>query len=358
MSRQPRVDTAVRQQVYSYVETPIELNAPGLRAQQPTQSIPAQNATAHEAQLPSTSTPQPPLQAQQQGNPANVATQELEQARMMLMQERQAFSPTGTPLPEHPALSAPYEEGTIHRTNTPAHSSSQYPSYQTPPYSPGALPEKTQPPGQQLEPTPARKISVTPDTNPLQSPTSPIHRMGTFPSSHHGSQPAQDSFSGHQPGQVVHPNQIVNGGYWSTGLCECSDAGTCFLGLICPCMLYGRTQYRLLRKSRGEDPTNLLGHEFCNGSCASCACLSIICGCQCILATIQHTRTREAYNIEGNICSDCVRASCCMCCTFIRNEREIKRREETRAYSAQLAGSTFTTPYMPPGQMQYPSSHG
>lgn len=342
MSRQPRIDTSVRQQqAYSYVETPIELNPSGGWTQPQSSEIP---------QPPSIPTPQP-LQIQTQETP-NVANQELEQARQMLIQERQAFSPSGTPLPRHPALSAPYAEGDVVAKNTPTHSSSQYQSYQSPPYSPGALPEKKQP--QPYEPAPIYTSPITPDTNPLQSPIATMHRMGTFSSTNNqDSQPTHDSFSTHQPGQIAHPNQIVSGGHWNTGLCECTDVSTCCLGLACPCMLYGRTQYRLLRKSRGEDPTNLLGYELCNGSCVS---LALLCGCQCILATVQHTRTRKAYSIEGNICSDCVRASCCMCCTFVRNEREIKRREDKRAYSAQVTGSTFVTPYLPPGQMQYPTS--
>jgi Cys-rich protein (TIGR01571 family) len=383
MSRQPRIDTSVRQQqVYSYVETPIELNAPSLPSPQAAETTPSQDAV-YEAQqqqlyqqqiyqqqleqqqqqqqlyqqqqqqqlpgIPSIPTPQPVHTPQQ--HPTNAASYELEQARQMLMQERRAFSPSGTRPPEHPALSAPYVEGdataSIHRASTITHSSSQY---QSPPYAPAysSLPEKKQP--QQFEPvpTPTHTIPpITPDTNPLQSPTFSVHRSGTFTSVN---QDSHDSFANHQPGQSVHPNQIATGGHWSTGLCECSDPLTCLIGLTCPCLLYGRTQYRLLQKSRGQDPTNMLGFDYCNGSCT---CLALLCGCQCILATIQHYRTRKAYDIDGNICSDCLRASCCMCCTFIRNEREIKRREEKRAQAAVATGSTFVIPYAPPAQMQY-----
>jgi hypothetical protein len=82
----------------------------------------------------------------------------------------------------------------------------------------------------------------------------------------------------HQPGQIAHPNQVVRGGTWSHGLCECSSIGTCCLGLLCPCILYGRTQYRLSMKSKKEDPTNMLGYETCNGSCTA---MALLCGCQC-----------------------------------------------------------------------------
>lgn len=342
MSRQPRLNTALRQQVYSYAETPIEMTPPGFSAD--SRNITTDRNTPYNDQSSTTNTNQ---QASLQEPPhiMNAASKELEQARQMRLRETQALSLSTASLTEHPALSAPYAEGNTMPRSPPAHSSSQY---QSPPYSPGPLPEKRPPDFEHSSP---KKISITPDTNPLQSPRSPgLRRMGTFPSINQESQPVHESYPNHQPGQTIHPNQTVVGGHWSTGLCECTDVGTCCLGLSCPCILYGRTQYRLLRKSRGEDPTNLLGHEICNGSCTS---MALLCGCQWLLATIQHTRTRKAYDIEGNICSDCVRASCCMCCTFIRNEREIKRREENRAYSAQLTGSAFVTPYLPPGQMHY-----
>lgn len=274
----------------------------------------------------------------------SVASQELEQARRIRLEETQALALSTTSLSGHPALSAPYADEDSLPKDIPSHSSAQY---QSPPYSPGPLPEKRH---TNYEYSSPQKISIGPDINPLQSPRSPLHRVSTFPSTTRDSQPVQEEFPNHQPGQIAHANQTMTGGHWSTGLCECADAGVCLLGLTCPCILYGRTQYRLLRKSRGDDPTNLLGYETCNGSCTS---IALLCGCQWLLATVQHTRTRKAYNIEGNVCSDCVRASCCTCCTFMRNEREIKRREENRAFSAQVAGSTFTTPYIPPGQMYY-----
>lgn len=348
MSRQPRIDTSLRQQVYSYVETPIEMSPPGFRFPAPTESNTAHSAVPEALPQNDLSTHYS-LQTHQ--DVSNVAAQEIEQARNMRLQERQAHPLNSPGFTEHPALSAPYAEDnsratTSLPTSTPTHSSSQY---QAPPYSPGPLPEKTP---AKFDYAPTRKMTITPDTNPLQSPRSPVHRMGSFPAINQTAESGHETFVNHQPGQIAHPNQIVNGGHWSTGLCECADIGTCCLGLTCPCILYGRTQYRLLRKSRGEDPTNLLGYESCNGSCTA---LALLCGCQWILATIQHTRTRKAYDIDGNVCSDCVRATCCMCCTFIRNEREIKRREESRAYSAQVTGSTFVTPYLPPGQMQYQS---
>ncbi|OKL58305.1 hypothetical protein UA08_06608 [Talaromyces atroroseus] len=217
MSRQPRIDTSVRQQVYSYVETPIELNGPDVWPPQAAEATPSQDAV-YEAQqqqqqqqqqqppsIPSIPIPQPIHTPQQ--HPTNAATHELEQARQMLMQERRAFSPSGTRPPEHPALSAPYAEGDVtasmHRASTITHSSSQY---QSPPYPTvyGTLPEKrplhTFEPASTSTPTLARTVPITPDTNPLQSPTFSVHRSGTFTSVN---QESQDSFTNHQPVQTV-----------------------------------------------------------------------------------------------------------------------------------------------------------
>jgi len=79
----------------------------------------------------------------------------------------------------------------------------------------------------------------------------------------------------HRPGQVSHPNAIVNP-YWKHGLCEPDTL--CCMGIVCPCMVYGKTMYRLSRKAQKQDPTDLLGYESCNGSCGLFA---VACGFQC-----------------------------------------------------------------------------
>lgn len=79
----------------------------------------------------------------------------------------------------------------------------------------------------------------------------------------------------HRPGQVSHPNATVDP-EWKHGLCS-PDALCCF-SLLCPCMTYGKTQYRLSKKTQKQDPTDLLGYEACNGSCGVFA---VACGFQC-----------------------------------------------------------------------------
>ncbi|KAJ5356135.1 hypothetical protein N7517_010744 [Penicillium concentricum] len=226
----------------------------------------------------------------------------------------------------------------------------QYASYpetpsSPPPISPGPLPLKVNPEA----PARSETMPIVPDENPLQSPKSPYFPPPTRAATSRTPQP-DDLSAYHQPGQSMHPNQETKGGGWSNGLCEFSNFGICCLGMLCPCILYGRTQHRLSMKSRKEDPTNMLGYETCNASCTG---MGLLCGCQWLLATIQHTRTRKAYGIQGSIMSDCVRATCCTCCTLIQDEKEIQKREEYRSRVARERGAALLSPYTTPGPMSY-----
>ncbi|KAL5343188.1 PLAC8 family-domain-containing protein [Aspergillus crustosus] len=279
-------------QRYSYLETPVELTPPT-----------AQN------------------------------TRRLERTQYAIPSTDHVQSPD---IQQHPANYAPFAD------HTPQQAAIEHPS------SPGPLPIKTDPyiqPHHQDQ----RPPHIAPDANPLQSPTIPY-----FPPPVKSPVPqapaGNDLASYHRPGQISHPNQQIQGGGWSHGLCDCTSIGACCLGLICPCILYGRTQHRLSMRSRKEDPTNMLGYETCNGSCTA---MALLCGCQWLMATIQHTRTRKAYAIRGSIVTDCVRATCCTCCTLIQDEKEIRKREEERAKAARAAGATLVSPYLAPVPMSY-----
>ncbi|KAL9000281.1 MAG: hypothetical protein Q9169_000998 [Polycauliona sp. 2 TL-2023] len=79
----------------------------------------------------------------------------------------------------------------------------------------------------------------------------------------------------HRPGQAAHPNATIEP-EWKHGLCEMDRL--CCVGLCCPCIVYGKTQYRISRKTQKEDATNLLGYKTCNGSCGL---MGFACGFQC-----------------------------------------------------------------------------
>ncbi|KAJ5489089.1 hypothetical protein N7539_003979 [Penicillium diatomitis] len=235
----------------------------------------------------------------------------------------------------------------------------QHPAFHIPPNSPDRQSQLSPlPPKYPHDEAPSHGIQrratfpVEPDANPLQSPQAiyfPPPATPAVPSSQEP--PMNDLGAFHHPGQSMHPIQEAHGGSWNHELCECSNVGTCCLGITCPCILYGRTQHRLAMKSRKQDPTNMLGYNLLNGSCTG---MALLCGCQWLLATVQHARTRKAYGIEGDICTDCVRATCCTCCTLIQDEKEIQTREERRERAARERGATLSSPYSAPTSMIYP----
>ena len=175
---------------------------------------------------------------------------------------------THSPQEMHPAFFAPYQE------EQPAQQVVQ-PQPPAPPQSPGPIPVKTR----EVEHQPRRQTPITefapPPTTELQEPKPSAGRQNTIynPDSIHG--PNVDLASTHKPGQVSHPNSSLDP-HWKHGLCE-PDA-ICCLGLVCPCMVYGKTMYRLTRKAQKQDPTDLLGYEACNGACGL---MAVACGFQC-----------------------------------------------------------------------------
>lgn len=285
MNRPLHLNTQVEEdRRYSFAETPLEMHASGhhpalASAQQVRADANPSPQPAIEQQMhPS---PQPAIQQQAHPSPQPAIQQEMHPAQYAASEkvqqfQHQGFMPTYSnyPGPErHPAHDAPFADAPQQQSDIQMH---QF-QYKQPPNSPGPLPVKTHP---GTEPYTSRRdtVTVTPDMNPLQSPKSPYLPPPVAAGTSQA--PAVDDLSSyHQPGQVLHPNQEVIGGTWSHGLCECSNIGTCCLGITCPCVLYGKTQHRLSAKSRKEDPTNMLGYQWCNGSCTA---MALLCGCQCM----------------------------------------------------------------------------
>ena len=166
-----------------------------------------------------------------------------------------------SPQEMHPAHYAPYT----------ANSPTQPALHQVPPkepQSPGPLPVKVE---SQRHPSATATVPVTDTFDP--PPTTAIDRRETYnPDSLAG--PNGAPVESHRPGQVSHPNAMVDP-HWKHGLCE-PDA-LCCMGAICPCMVYGKTMYRLSRRTQKQDPTDLLGYESCNGSCGL---MAVACGIQ------------------------------------------------------------------------------
>lgn len=165
----------------------------------------------------------------------------------------------------HPAHFAPYAE--------PAHQP-EAPGHLQEPQSPGPLPIKvdrvpTSPKAATIHNSPheERKLGF-----PGLAPATDHRPLVYNPDSLVGPNVAHET---HRPGQVLHPNGTVEP-EWKHGLCEVDTL--CCTGIFCPCMVYGKTQYRLSRKQQKQEPTDLLGYESCN---LSCGIMAAACGFQC-----------------------------------------------------------------------------
>ncbi|KAI9876253.1 MAG: hypothetical protein M1830_006926 [Pleopsidium flavum] len=270
-----------------------------------------------------------------------------------------AASPYGLPPPQepHPAQFAPYADSPFQSILPKASSNLNAPSSQSPipvkdelaPPEPGlTIPHGTSH-GSAPSAAHASMPSATPaTTQEPQWSSPPFNQIPTYnPASMSG--PNGVTPASHQPGQSVHPNMEINDGQWKNDLCGC-EASICALGLCCPCILYGKTEYRLAQRAAKKDPTDLLGYSACNGPCGL---MAIACGFQWVLAAIQHTRIRKAFSLQGTIASDCITSICCCCCVLMQNEREVRDREELLRRHAGPAAGAGTAAYVAPGTMTY-----
>ena len=94
----------------------------------------------------------------------------------------------------------------------------------------------------------------------------------------------------------------------------------------------------------------MLDYKAVNGSCALMAFTFCFSG---VYASIQRTRVRRLYDINGGITDDCAKCFCC-CCVLMQDEREVKGREErARRFAgpssgAYVMGRQGTMSYAPP----------
>jgi Cys-rich protein (TIGR01571 family) len=150
--------------------------------------------------------------------------------------------------------------------------------------------------------------------------------------------------------------QPERGGTWHTSLFSCASPSICLTSLFCPCVSYGRTQYRLSRRSAKSDPTNFLGfNPCCNPSCVA---FGVLCGVNAILAAVQKTRVRKTYGMEqeqgaGGVLDDLWKGVCCCCCSVAQDEKEMKWREEEARRITGASGSGKDQGYVPVGGMSF-----
>lgn len=326
----PRIDTSShpagirgnRNNIYSWVETPMELhdgrrNMPGRGEDVP---------------------PVPTIPADPDANPSHATTQEASVADGFPQEKKSSNQNPDQSSMRDSAVFAP-------RTET-SNTTRQQPSQRITTAEPVPIPTQSTSVSEG-KPKPIHNDMDSIDNS--RSPKAPSNRA--FIPSYH-----PDAFTGpnsppldtHFPGQVPHPSQQVKGGTWKHGLFDCtSDMGTCCMGILCPCIIYGKTQYRLKQRSEKQDPTNMLGYESISGSCIA---MSVLCGFHWVLAGIQHARIRRTYHLPGGMGSDCAKAICCCCCTLIQDEKEVKYREEQARH---LSAASKSTPYLAPQGMSY-----
>ena len=238
---------------FSYMETPVENERSNF---EPNHQFPSPtNSTIDESPI----TPASPAR----GLPA-YPNEPHETAHTLLpLEKAQAQSPHEM----HPAYSAPFNSDLQPNQPQPQISppTDTYEPHE--PHSPGPIPTKKQEISNNSVPVATTQIFDPP-------PTSTIERRGTYnPDSLAG--PNGVPLENHRPGQVSHPNANMDP-HWKHGLCEPDIL--CCMGLVCPCMVYGKTIYRLSRKAQRQDPTDVLGYQSCNGSCGLFAAA---CGFQC-----------------------------------------------------------------------------
>lgn len=318
---------------YSFMDTPVEMQRSTFQPYH--QSSSPTNSVIDESPI-SPVSPTTGLPAYQQG-PQRDMTSPIDQ-------KAQAQSPQEM----HPAFFAPYGE------EQPAQQQWQQP--------PVIAPGREEVPAQHaqqsqvaVEPQSPGPIPIKTHETPLHSAVLPISNSPPTQSSIVASETKweiynPDSLSGpnvgpenHRPGQVSHPNAAIDP-HWKSSLCEPDTV--CCMGIICPCMVYGKTMYRLSRRAQKQDPTDMLGYESCNGSCVL---MSFGCGFQTLLAAIQRTRIRKLYHLEGSFGTDCLQACCCCCCVIMQDEREVRDREELiRRHAGPATGA-----YVAPGGMTY-----
>ena len=244
----PYVQTNVQNTRYSYQETPVEMQRPVF---QPFSS--PTNSVIDESPLTPGSSRQPPGYDHTLRNPTPLPEEKALEANL-----------SAPPSRMHPAYSAPIADHapSPHPANSPPTSYAQSSN------TAGPLPVK-----QHGSSTPLTTSTATTDPHKFG-----IDRADSY--NPHALQGPNVGPSNHRPGQVLHPNAVQDP-HWKHGLCEPDTL--CCMGFFCPCLLYGKTMYRLSRRAEKKDATDLLGYERCNGSCGLFA---IACGVQGVLRSI------------------------------------------------------------------------
>lgn len=150
---------------------------------------------------------------------------------------------------------------------------------------------------------------------------------------------------------------------WKRSLYFGGGVGGCLQAYFAACCVFGQTRYRLERIDRHEDPLDLDGHSTCNGACRNWFIFALPLGIvftpvmfmldlsidlglarqrltrhagisSSIMTSNEIGRVRKLYGIKGSHKNDVVTAVFCPCCSVLRNELEVRTREEEKWHAA------------------------
>ena len=108
------------------------------------------------------------------------------------------------------------------------------------------------------------------------------------------------------------PTARFEEGSWTHGFCSCfDDCRECCFAFWCPCVLFGYTHQRL------HNPESSRKLQCWTGMCCGYMMMFLLCpGFHWIFSCVQRGEIRKTYEINGNVCSDCLAHCCCECCVF------------------------------------------
>ena len=74
------------------------------------------------------------------------------------------------------------------------------------------------------------------------------------------------------------------------------------------------------------------------------------------MTMIQRARVRDHYQLQGSVGGDCIKAYCCVSCTLVQDDREVKHREdEKRRFAGPGSGVVGDSGYRRQPTMTYPA---
>ncbi|KAK0635805.1 hypothetical protein B0T17DRAFT_612620 [Bombardia bombarda] len=139
---------------------------------------------------------------------------------------------------------------------------------------------------------------------------------------------------------------------WKNGLCDPGDDGDCPRSCFIGCDQFGRTRYRLQQLDHHQDPLDLTNYKGCNPTCWDYCflCFGGLYIGSGVYTGKQTQRVRETYGIKGSYSDDIVKGIFCQPCSLIRNEIEIRRRENE---NRDIELASLQQPPLPLGERNY-----